>query len=134
MRISTKVDKDSSRKEKTLQKKKNLVDKMKKKEEVNRQKRFLSVKEKKSSDDEHLVTEGGEYRPKESKRKYSTLVGKLSSKTLEVMDETNVTPHVFTKIADAVLQNYDIINEENRHDLMKPTQVKRLARISRQEM
>ena len=59
MRISTKVDKDSSQKEKTVQKKKDLA--------------------------------------------------------LEVMDETNVTPYVFTKIADAVLEDYDIINEDNRH-------------------
>ena len=50
------------------------------------------------------------FKPKETKQKYSTLVGKLGYKTLEVMGETNVT-QVFAKIADAVLENYDVINE-----------------------
>ena len=47
------------------------------------------------------------------------------------MDETYASPTVFMKISNAVLENFGIISEENRNDLLKITQVASLAKKRR---
>ena len=135
--ISTQIDKSATAKNLKLQMKKQSKQKLSEKEERESKSRFASETFKETHDNSPLSTfqdTDDEFLPPRVRTKrYSTLVRKLSSKTVQVMDETNISSYTFTKVADAVLENYGILDESNRNDLLKPAQVKRVARKKRLE-